>query len=308
MPGYAARHMCVETVVRLDNGLLALPADTQVGGTSLHHSPDKGSSWHDPGGALAGIHGAVVQLRNGSLLAFGRGADLPCLHEDRVPVPTVPLPAECAAALVKACGPQQNSSGCVGCLQAHSAVLEAANCTAAAAETWCTGDSGSVPAMCQAQSVSHDYGRTWSVSPSPFPAVHGGQRHVVLRLQEGQLLFIGFANGNEQCAAAGDDGCVKNVTVPTQWGNKRTVFGLFAALSSTEGEAWSHYKLISPVEGDGKPIPTNGSGKCCRHSFQSIASSLRPQEACAQTTRSSSSPRLKANRRGTARPSRWRAA
>ena len=68
-------------------------------------------------------------------------------------------------------------------------------------------------------------GKSWHITASPFPAVHGGQRHVVLRLAEGPILFIGFANGNEQCESYGDDGCVVNVTVPTAGGARRAVFG-----------------------------------------------------------------------------------
>jgi formylglycine-generating enzyme required for sulfatase activity len=260
MPSYAARHMCVETVLRLDNGMLALPADTQAGGTSLHLSADNGSSWHDPGGAVAGIHGAVVQLKNGSLLGFGRGADRPCAGDHKIPVPKIPLSAECAAALVHACVPQQKAggSGCIGCLQANNVALLAANCTAAGAETWCSGGGGQ-SAMCQAQSLSSDMGRSWAITASPFPAVHGGQRHVVLRLAEGPILFIGFANGNEGCHAPGDDGCVINVTVPTTSGDHRTVFGLFAAVSEDDGRSFVHYKLISAVEGGAEPVPTNSS-------------------------------------------------
>jgi formylglycine-generating enzyme required for sulfatase activity len=135
MPTYSGRHMCVETVIKLQSGLLALPADTAGAGTSLHLSEDNGKSWHDSGGSVSGIHGAVVELKNATLLGFGRGADRPCAIDPSL--------------------------------------------------------------FCQAQSVSSTAGRTWTVTASQFPAVHGGQRHVVLRLSEGGILFIGFANGNE---------------------------------------------------------------------------------------------------------------
>jgi hypothetical protein len=238
----------------LSQGMIALPADTQAGGTSLHLSPDNGTSWHDPGGHIAGIHGAVVQLKNGTLLGFGRGADLPCPGNHSVPVPAVPVSTECTTALVAACGTakRQGPAGCVPCLEKNSAKLTASNCTAAGAEAWCSGGSAQ-SAMCQAQSVSSNHGKAWRVTASPFPAVHGGQRHVVLRLAEGPILFIGFANGNEQCESSGDDGCVVNVTVPTAAGGRRTVFGMFAALSLDEGGSWPHYKLISAVEGSASP-------------------------------------------------------
>lgn len=230
-----------------------------MGGTSLHLSPDNGTTWHDPGGAIAGIHGAVVQLRNGSLLGFGRGADLPCAGGHTIAIPTVPLPAECTTALIAQCGSSKKTGPgeCVACLESNSAKLTAANCTAAGAESWCSGHT--VPALCQAQSLSTTGGQSWHVTASPFPAVHGGQRHVVLRLAEGPILFIGFANANEQCASYGDDGCVINVTVPTAAGGRRVVHGLFAALSLDDGNSWAHYKLITALGADSSPLATNST-------------------------------------------------
>ena len=151
-----------------------------------------GRSWHDSGGTIAGLHGAVVELKNKSLLAFGRGADQPCAVDASL--------------------------------------------------------------RCQAQSVSGTVGENWVVSASPFPAVHGGQRHVVLRLSEGPILFLGFANGNEPCTKTVSDGCVVNVT-----SGSRFVFGLFAALTHDEGGSWAHYKLVSGVKAGTPPRPTNGS-------------------------------------------------
>jgi formylglycine-generating enzyme len=61
------------------------------GGTAIHVSKDQGKTWTDPsagtekpdfkagssGGRIAGIHAGVVQLRDGSLMALGRGDNLP---------------------------------------------------------------------------------------------------------------------------------------------------------------------------------------------------------------------------------------
>ena len=43
----------------------------------VHLSYDNGTTWSTPGTKyILGIHGTVVQLTNGTLLAFGRGNDI----------------------------------------------------------------------------------------------------------------------------------------------------------------------------------------------------------------------------------------
>ena len=80
MDFYSLRHQPVETVILLQNGMLLMPSDngSDPAGTALNLSSDNGKTFVDPGGNIAGLHGAVSQLKNGSLLAFGRGADGPC--------------------------------------------------------------------------------------------------------------------------------------------------------------------------------------------------------------------------------------
>ncbi len=92
-PEHGLRHMPVESVFRTGEGYLLLPCDAVTGGsggTSIHISRDGGTTWTDPGlgrdkpdfevgeqGAwIAGIHAGVVQLKNGDLLAFGRGDNI----------------------------------------------------------------------------------------------------------------------------------------------------------------------------------------------------------------------------------------
>ena len=60
-------------------------------------------------------------------------------------------------------------------------------------------------------------------------------------------------------AGLGTDGRVVNVTVPTVAGGRRTVFGLYAALSLDEGASWPHYKLVSGAKAAAAPIATNDS-------------------------------------------------
>ena len=43
-------------------------------------------------------------------------------------------------------------------------------------------------------SLSEDNGRTWTYSASEFPPIDGGQRLVLMRLQEGPVLLVSFTN------------------------------------------------------------------------------------------------------------------
>jgi len=89
-PEHGLRHMPVESVFRTREGYLILPCDAVTGGnggTAIHISRDGGETWTDPGAGretpmfaegqsgawIAGIHAGVVQLKDGSLMAFGRG-------------------------------------------------------------------------------------------------------------------------------------------------------------------------------------------------------------------------------------------
>ncbi len=74
------------------------------------------------------------------------------------------------------------------------------------------------------KSISTDLGKTWTYRPSPFPPIGGGQRLVLLRLREGPIFFASFAKTDHdhrrRRAASGRSP------------------GLFAALSTDEGETW----------------------------------------------------------------------
>ena len=89
-PEHGLRHQPVESVIRTRDGAIVLPCDAVTGGsggTAVLISRDGGRSWRDPGegkpkpqfragarGAwIAGIHAAVVELKDGRLMSFGRG-------------------------------------------------------------------------------------------------------------------------------------------------------------------------------------------------------------------------------------------
>jgi formylglycine-generating enzyme len=75
-PEHTIRHQPVESVFGTKEGYIVLPADAVSGGsggTAIHVSRDNGKTWADAGGTIAGIHAGVVQLRDGRLMALGRG-------------------------------------------------------------------------------------------------------------------------------------------------------------------------------------------------------------------------------------------
>ncbi len=72
LPEHAERHMPAQSVFRAQDGSIVLVSDTNPGSTVIL-SRDEGRNWEDPGGKIAGIHAGVVQLKDGRLMAFGRG-------------------------------------------------------------------------------------------------------------------------------------------------------------------------------------------------------------------------------------------
>ena len=89
-PHHQPRNQVISGMSRLADGTLVQPCDAVYrgdGGTAVHLSRDDGETWTDPGagsakpefcdggtgGTIAGIHAGVVGLKDGRLLAFGRG-------------------------------------------------------------------------------------------------------------------------------------------------------------------------------------------------------------------------------------------
>ena len=69
-------HMPIDGVFRAMDGSIVMHCDAVTGGnggTYIYTSNDDGRTWTNPGGRIAGIHASVVQLKDGRLLAFGRG-------------------------------------------------------------------------------------------------------------------------------------------------------------------------------------------------------------------------------------------
>jgi len=90
MPEHGLHHMPIESVFQTQEGHIIVPCDAVTGGSggsAILISKDGGRTWSDPGegreqprfaegatGAwIAGIHAGVVQLKDGCLMALGRG-------------------------------------------------------------------------------------------------------------------------------------------------------------------------------------------------------------------------------------------
>ncbi|MSU59612.1 MAG: glycoside hydrolase [Pedosphaera sp.] len=170
LPEHHRRQMPVQSIFRAKGGEIILPCDAVTGGaggTAVYVSRDNGLTWTDALGTIAGIHACVAQLKDGRLMAFGRGDNI----DGRMPM-----------------------------------------------------------------SVSADMGRTWQYSASPFPPVGGGQRPLLLRLKEGQLLLVSFTGGRGQ---------KEFMPIKDASGKSREITGVFAALSYDDGKTWPKMRLVS---------------------------------------------------------------
>ena len=96
------------------------------------------------------------------------------------------------------------------------------------------------------KSASSDGGKTWHYSASSFPPLSGGQRCVLLRLQEGPIFFASFTGDRREPSP---------MLIVDASGNERPVTGLFGALSYDDGETWEHTRLITD-DGEDRDIET----------------------------------------------------
>ncbi len=106
-------------------------------------------------------------------------------------------------------------------------------------------------------SLSDDLGENWTYRASPFAPLGSGQRLALLRLREGPILCCSFAR---RVPLRGPDGV------------ERFGSGLFAALSTDEGESWEIKRLITD---GGLPRELDGGGNTGR--FTLSAESAEPR-------------------------------
>ncbi len=75
-PEHEVRHQVIAGPIVTGDGRILLCCDAGPdgeAGSSLHVSKDCGKTWEDTGSTIAGIHAGIVERRDGSLMAFGRG-------------------------------------------------------------------------------------------------------------------------------------------------------------------------------------------------------------------------------------------
>ena len=84
-PEHRVRHQVIAGPIVTKDGRILLCCDAGPdgeAGTSLHVSKDGGITWEDTGSTIAGIHAGIVERKDGSLMAFGRGnaidGHMPC--------------------------------------------------------------------------------------------------------------------------------------------------------------------------------------------------------------------------------------
>jgi hypothetical protein len=75
-PEHEVRHQVIAGPIVTRDGRLLLCCDAGPdgeAGTALHISKDGGKTWEDTGSIIKGIHAGIVELKDGRLMAYGRG-------------------------------------------------------------------------------------------------------------------------------------------------------------------------------------------------------------------------------------------
>ena len=211
----------------------------------LRHSDDNGATWSKPR-LISPEHrlrhmpiASVFRRQDGSILfacdavSGGNGGTVVWISEDDgdtwdEPGAGQPIPEFAAG----------NSGGWIAGI--HGAVVELSDGRLMGFGRGDTID-GHMP-----KSISDDGGKTWHYSASPFPPVSGGQRCVLLRLQEGPIFLASFTGSRKT---------PETMPIVDEAGNERHVTGLFGALSYNDGETWTNIRLISD-DGADKEIET----------------------------------------------------
>ncbi len=74
-PDFGLRNMVGEPVLQTADGSILFGADAG-GGSTVWISRDHAKTWSDPGGTIRGVHAGIVELKDGRLLALGRGQNI----------------------------------------------------------------------------------------------------------------------------------------------------------------------------------------------------------------------------------------
>ncbi len=72
-PDFGLRNMVCQPILRLKNGWWIFGADAHPQSSAMWLSKDQGATWEHTGGSINGIHAAIVELKDGRIMALGRG-------------------------------------------------------------------------------------------------------------------------------------------------------------------------------------------------------------------------------------------
>lgn len=192
-PEHTKRHQVISGTSLTPEGWILQVCDAgpeSHDGAAIHISKDGGESWADPwdgaplpdfkdggtGSSIAGIHAGVVTLKDGTLMALGRGNSI----VDKTGKKRMPM------------------------------------------------------------SLSSDMGKTWHYQASGFPPIDGGQRLVLMRLNEGPLLLVSFTDHPQRTPEAD-----RGMEFTDTDGQTYKGYGMYAAVSYDEGKTWPVRKLLT---------------------------------------------------------------
>lgn len=89
-------------------------------------------------------------------------------------------------------------------------------------------------------SRSTDWGETWQYEPSVFPPIDGGQRLVLMRLQEGPILLVSFTDHPQRTPES-----ERGMDFEQPDGSTIHGYGTYCALSYDEGKTWPVRRLLT---------------------------------------------------------------
>jgi formylglycine-generating enzyme required for sulfatase activity len=75
-PDFGLRNMVCQPIVRLRNGWWIFGADAHPESSAMWLSKDQGATWEVTEGSINGIHAAIVELKDGRIMALGRGGNV----------------------------------------------------------------------------------------------------------------------------------------------------------------------------------------------------------------------------------------
>ncbi len=89
-------------------------------------------------------------------------------------------------------------------------------------------------------SLSEDMGHTWHYQATEFPPIDGGQRVVLMRLNEGPILFVSFTEHPFRTPVEN-----RGMWFTDQTGKRFKGYGMYAAVSYDEGRTWPVKRLLT---------------------------------------------------------------